>query len=199
MRNNRRQIRTIHLHDTQGLTLVEMMMAMLIFGIVMAVVTNVFFTTNGLFGRTSQRAEQQMSGRAGLTVMTEEIRRAGADPEGTGLVGLVRANADTIRVRAEINDIPGIQTTEPSEDVTYFYDGFTGSIMRDSGSGPQMLVTDVTSFQIQYFDANNQLLGPLPLSTALAGTARSVGLTITTKTNQGGQMTVTTRIGLRNA
>lgn len=188
----------VRLRGHQGLTLVEMMMAMLIFGIVMGVVTNVFFTTNGLYSRTSQRAAQQMGSRAALTVMTEELRRAGADPEATGLVGLVRANTDTIRVRAEINDVAGIQTAEPSEDVTYFFDGFTNAIMRDSGAGPQPMVNNVTNFQIQYFDANNQVLGPLPLSAALAGAVRSLGLTITTTTNQGGEMTVTTRIGLRN-
>jgi len=198
MNKRRTTSHPLHLRGNQGLTLVEMMMAMLIFGIVMAVVTNVFFTTNGLYGRTSQRAEQQMSARAALTLMTQELRRAGADPEATGLVGLVRANTDTIRVRAEINDIPGIQTNEPSEDVMYYYDGFTGVIMRDSGAGPQPVVTNVTNFQIQYFDANNQVLGPLPLSAALADAVRSIGLTITTQTNQGGDMTVTTRIGLRN-
>jgi prepilin-type N-terminal cleavage/methylation domain-containing protein len=182
----------------EGLTLVEIMMTLLIFGVVMGVVTNVFFGTQGMYSQTSQRADQQMSTRAGLTVMTEEIRRAGADPNATGIVALMSAEDDTVRVRAELNDVDGIQTAEPSEDVTYFYDGVTGAVMRDSGTGPQPMIQNVTAFQIQYFDVNNNLLGPLPLNNAQSGLVRSVGISVTTDTPQGGQMTVNTRVGLRN-
>jgi len=184
--------------DSKGLTLVEVMMTLLIFGVVLGVVTNVFFTTQGLYGRTSQRADQQMSARAGMTVMVEEIRRAGADPELTGLVGLVRAAQDTIHVRSELNDVDGIQLDEPSEDVVYYYDTGAGAIMRDPGTGPQVMVPNVTDLQIAYFDGSNQLLGPLPLSPGLAQRVRSVAITITTDTRAGGDMTVTTRVGMRN-
>ena len=182
----------------EGLTLVEIMMTLLIFGVVMGVVTQVFFGTQGMYSRTSQRADQQMSTRAGLTVMTEEIRRAGADPNATGLTGLMSAEGDTVRVQAELNDIDGIQTAEPSEDVTYYFDDVTGAVMRDSGAGPQAMIQNVTAFQIEYFDANNNLLGPLPLNNAQANLVRSVGLTITTETPRGGPMIVRTRVGLRN-
>lgn len=195
-RSNRHNIR---ITGNDGFTLVEMMMTLLIFGVVLGVVSNVFFTTQGMYGRTSTRAAQQMSARAGLTVMVEEIRRAGADPERTGITALATAAADTIRVRAELNDTPGIQTAEPSEDVTYFWDPTTQIVFRDNGTGPQAMITNVTNFQIEYFDIDNQLLLPLPLTTQLSAQVRSIGLAITTTTNQGGDMAVTTRIGLRNA
>jgi len=182
----------------EGLTLVEIMMTLLIFGVVMGVVTNVFFGTQGMYSRTSQRADQQMNTRAGLTVMTEEIRRAGADPNATGITGLMAAEGDTVRVQAELNDVDGIQTAEPSEDVTYYYDDVAGAVMRDNGTGPQPMIQNVTAFQIQYFDGNNNVLGPLPLNNAQSALVRSVGITITTNTPQGGQMTVNTRVGLRN-
>lgn len=182
----------------EGFTLVEMMMTLLIFGVVLGIVTQVFFGTQGMYARTSQRADQQMGTRAGLTVMTEEIRRAGADPDATGIVGLMAADDDTVRVQAELNDTPGIQTAEPSEDVTYFLDSATGTIMRDNGTGPQPMIQNVTLFQLQYFDANNNQIGPPPLSNAQADQVRSIGITITTDTPQGGEMTTTTRVGLRN-
>ncbi len=187
----------IRLRGRQGLTLVEMMMAMIVFGIVMGVITNVFFTTNTLYGRTSERAASQMTMRAALMLMTEELRRAGADPDGSGLPPLVSAAVDTIHVQAEINDQPGIQTTEPSEDVTYYWDAAAGQLMRDPGTGPQAVLFNVTNFQLQYFDANNQVL-PAPLPAGLVGAVRSIGVTITTRTNRGGERTMTTRIGLRN-
>jgi hypothetical protein len=175
-----------------------MLMTLLIFGVVLAVIGNVFFSSQRLYGTTQQRAEQQMSARAGLTVMVEEIRRAGADPEAVGLVGLVRCTQDTVRVRAELNDVAGIQTTEPSEDVTYYYDPGLQIVYRDNGTGPQPMITNVTNFQLEYYDENNQLLAPLPLTTDLADAVRSIGLTITTETNQGGEVAVATRVGLRN-
>ncbi len=187
----------IRLSGHQGLTLVEMMMAMLIFGIVMGVITNVFFSTNTLYGRTSERANSQMTMRAALMLMTEELRRAGADPDNVGIPALLSAQPDTIRVQMEINDTPGIQTTEPSEDVTYYWDSINEQLMRDPGTGPQPMLLNVTNFQIQYFDANNQVL-PSPLPANLVGAVRSIGITITTRTNRGGTRTATTRIGLRN-
>lgn len=182
----------------EGFTLVEMMMTLLIFGVVLGVVSNVFFTTQGMYSRTSTRAAQQMSSRAGMTVIVEELRHAGADPENTGLTGLMSAAVDTVRVRAELNDTPGIQTVEPSEDVTYYYDTTEMAVMRDSGAGPQIMIENVTNFQLTYFDANNQILAPLPLTPQLARQVRSVGLTLTTDTYEGGEMISGTRIGLRN-
>jgi len=193
---NLHRIRSLSRDD--GFTLVEMMMTLLIFGVVLGVISNVFFTTQGMYSRTSTRAAQQMSSRAGMTVMVEEIRHAGADPENTGLSGLMSATIDTVRIRAELNDTPGIQTAEPSEDVTYFWDDTAMIIMRDNGTGPQPMIENVTDFQLTYFDVNNQLLGPLPLTPQLSRQVRSVGITVTTDTNQGGEMVTGTRIGLRN-
>ncbi len=194
--SNRNHIRSYH--GNEGFTLVEMMMTLLIFGVVMGVIGNVFFTTQGLYGRTSQRAAQQQGVRAGLTVMVEELRRAGADPLLTGLVGLVTCDSGTVHIRAELNDIAGIQTVEPSEDVTYFWDPALETVFRDNGTGPLPLITNVSDFELQYFDVANVLLAPLPLTPALAGAVKSIAIAITTETNQGGEVSSQTRVGLRN-
>jgi prepilin-type N-terminal cleavage/methylation domain-containing protein len=44
------------LANNEGLTLVEVMMTLLIFATVLAVINNVFFTTQSLYSSTSQRA-----------------------------------------------------------------------------------------------------------------------------------------------
>jgi len=181
-----------------GFTLVEILMTLLIFGVVLGVIGNVFFTTQGLYGRTSQRADQQMSVRSGLTVMMEEIRRAGADPLLTGMAGLVTADSHTVHVRAELNDVAGIQTAEPSEDVTYTYDPNTETLFRDSGTGPLALINNVTDFRFRYFDNTNNELGPLPLNAGQSAAVQSIAIAITTTTNQGGEVSTSTRVGLRN-
>ena len=185
-------------HGNEGFTLVELMMTLLIFGVVMGVIGNVFFTTQGLYGRTSQRASQQQGVRAGLTVMVEELRRAGADPMLTGLVGLVTCDSGTVHIRAELNDIAGIQTVEPSEDVTYSWDPALETVFRDNGTGPLPLIVNVSEFELQYFDVANQPLVPLPLTPALAGAVKSIAIIITTETNMGGEVSSQTRVGLRN-
>jgi prepilin-type N-terminal cleavage/methylation domain-containing protein len=181
-----------------GLTLVEVMMTLLIFATVLAVVNNVFFTTQGLYSRTQQRAGQQMSTRAGLSVMMTEIRALGCDPTDSGIAGIRSAGADSCRFQSDFNGDGAIQLIEPSEDVVYYYDSDLETVFRDPGTGPQVFITDVTQFAFQYFDDNNQQLGPLPLTNQLIPEVRSIGIVITTETPRGGEINSTARMGLRN-
>jgi prepilin-type N-terminal cleavage/methylation domain-containing protein len=184
--------------NSDGLTLVEVMMTLLIFATVLAVVNNVFFTTQGLYTQTQQRAGMQMSTRAGLSVIVTELRTMGCDPTEAGIAGLRRATADTCRFQSDINGDGAIQTAEPSEDIVYFYDQAQETVFRDPGTGPQPFITNVTQFIFSYFDANNQQLGPLPLNSQLIPQVRSIGILITAETPRGGEMDTSTRIGLRN-
>lgn len=184
--------------NNRGLTLVEVMMTLLIFAVVLAVVNNVFFTTQGLYSRTQQRAEMQMSTRAGLTVMVTELRALGCDPTEAGIAGLRNATADSCRFQSDINGDGAIQTAEPSEDIVYFFDPNQETVFRDPGTGAQVFIENVTQFTFQYFDANNQPLGPLPLSSQLIPQVRSIGIAITAEASRGGEINTTTRVGLRN-
>jgi prepilin-type N-terminal cleavage/methylation domain-containing protein len=184
--------------NNKGLTLVEVMMTLLIFAVVLAVVNNVFFTTQGLYSRTQQRAAMQMGTRAGLAVMMTELRSMGCDPTEAGIAGLRRATADSCRFQSDINGDGAIQTTEPSEDIVYFYDAGLETVFRDPGTGQQVFITNVTQFTFQYFDANNQVLGPLPLNNQLISQVRSVGILVTAEAPKGGEINTSTRIGLRN-
>jgi len=186
------------LRGNAGLTLVEVMMTLLIFATVLAVVNNVFITSQGLYGRTSARADQQMSARAGLGIIIQELRSAGCDPTGAGIGGLVSATTDTVRVRADLDASGDITTNEPSEDVMYFYDGVAENLVRDPGAGGQVIVNNVTNFTIQYLDENAQPLGPLPLDSTLRAQVRTIEIIITTDTMHGGQVDASTRILLRN-
>lgn len=189
--------------DSAGFTLVEMMMSLLIFGIVMAVIGNVFFTSQRLYDTTTDRAGQQMSARASLTLMVEEIRHAGANPfryinGAPPVIAVTAADAALVTVNAELNDVQGLQTAEPSEIVTYRYDPDIDTVFRNPGTGDQELLTGVTAFTLRYFDSNNVELGPVPLPAALRSRVASVQIDITTETNRGGPMNFTTLVGIRN-
>lgn len=186
------------LKSNKGLTLVEVMMTLLIFAVVLAVVNNVFFTTQGLYSRTQQRANLQMNTRAGLGVMITELRAMGCDPTEAGIAGLRTARSDSCRFQSDLDGDGAISTVEPSEDVVYFYDPNQETVFRDPGTGAQAFINNVTQFSFQYFDANNQVLGPLPLNPQLISQVRSVGINVTAETPRGGSIDTSTRIGLRN-
>ena len=122
----------------------------------------------------------------------------GCDPTEAGIAGIRRATADSCRFQSDLNGDGAIQTDEPSEDIVYFFDPGQETVFRDPGTGPQIFITNVTQFAFQYFDDNNQVLGPLPLNNNLIPEVRSIGITITAETPRGGQIGTTTRIGLRN-
>ena len=188
------------LHPSAGMTLVELMVATTILALLCVVLTGVFFTTSRLHSRTTQRAEVQMGTRSGLALMLNELRQAGADPGDTpiGLTAVVTASADLIRVRADLNGDGVIQTAEPSEDVTYSYDSTANTVSRNPGSGAAVLIPDVTSMGLVYFDDANQPLGPLPLSAANAARVRAIGLSMTAERRNSRPITLSTRIALRN-
>lgn len=195
-RSLRNNILLVNRND--GLTLVEMMMTLLIFAVVLAVVNNVFFTTQGLYTQTQQRAGMQMSTRASLGVMVIELRSVGCDPTEAGIAGIRRATQDSCRFQADVSGDGVIQTVEPSEDVVYYYDSDQETVFRNPGTGPQTFMTDVTQFAFQYFDQNNNQLGPLPLPNNLLSQVRSIGIVVTAETPRGGEMSTSTRVGLRN-
>ncbi|MCI0452283.1 MAG: prepilin-type N-terminal cleavage/methylation domain-containing protein [Candidatus Latescibacteria bacterium] len=183
--------------DNRGITLVELVVTVIVLGIVLLVVNQVFFSTTRIYGSTSTRANQQMNARAGVSVMITELRPAGSDPAEQGIQGVLAAQSDTVHVQADLSGDGAIQTAEPSEDIMYFYDAGTQAVMRDPGTGPEVMIPNVTACAFTYFDVNNQ-----PLVAPLAGNqlelVRSIGIDITTQTDQGGQMTVSTRVALRN-
>lgn len=183
----------------KGFTLVEMAVTIIVMGIVLLAVNQIFFSTTRLYGNTSVRAGQQMSARAGLSVMANELRTAGADPSfpPAGIQGVLGAAADTVHVQADLTGDGAIQIAEPSEDVTYFYDANQQAVMRDPGTGPEIMIPNVTACVFTFFDGNNQPLGA-PLDAANRNRVRSIGISITTETPRGGQMSATTRVSLRN-
>ena len=111
---------------------------------------------------------------------------------------IIRAAADTLRLTADIDGDGVIETVEPSEDVTYFYDPAQQAIFRDPGSGPQIIVPNVSNLTIVYLDAANQPLGPLPLPPALTNRVHSIQLQMATDTDDAGEVVLTTTITLRN-
>ncbi len=191
-------IKTPTFRRDSGVTLLELMMAILIFGIVLVVLNNVFFSTNRLYGSTSERAGQQMGTRAGLSLMITELRTAGCDSAEVGIPPFISADGDSVQIQSDYNGSGAIEAgNEPSESVLYYYDANQQAVLRDPGTGPQVIMSNVSSFTLTYFDANNQPLAA-PVSANDFQRIRSIGIAITTQTIRGGDVTANSRVALRN-
>jgi prepilin-type N-terminal cleavage/methylation domain-containing protein len=184
--------------DKRGLTLIELIVTVVILGTVLGVVSTVFYTTNYNYRETSRRVGLQRDARLGMGIMVKELRHAGCDPAGVGVPAIVFASSDSLRIQADLDGDGAIETAEPSEDVTYFYNHVSQTLFRDPGTGPQVLVPNVNSVVLNYLDANNQLLSPLPLTPQMAARVRSVAISVTTRSREGEQITLTTTATLRN-
>jgi len=182
------------------MTLVELMVSIALLASVVAIISGVFLSTGRFQAKTVDRADVQTSANQGLSLMTTELRHAGADPADIpiGLIGIVSADQNSIRIRADLNADGVIQTAEPSEDVTYTYDSMEQGVFRDTGSGPALVVSNVTTLDLTYFDASNTQLTTLPLSSTDAARVRSVGVSMTALNGQGEENVLTTRITRRN-
>jgi type II secretory pathway component PulJ len=180
------------------MTLLELLVTIAIFAIVILVVTTIMFSSTRLGARTSDRADAQGSVRQTLSLMTTEIRQAGADPSipPVGIQAIVAGDSVSLRIRADLNGNGVIQTAEPSEDVTYAYSG--GVLTRDPGTGPARVAANLTAMEFSYYDPNNVRLAMLPLSIADAASVRSVGIRLTVEEGDSQPITLESRITLRN-
>jgi Tfp pilus assembly protein PilW len=182
------------------MTMVELLVGLGIFAVVTLTLTLVLFSTTRLGSRTSQRAGVQGTVRQAMSLMTTELRQAGADPSipPAGILGIVAADSQTVRIRADHSGDGILQTTEPSEDVTYSYTQGTGALTRDPGTGAVTVASNITSLLFRYFDAANTPLTTLPLSAADAALVKTIRVTLTAEDGESRPITLDTRITLRN-
>ena len=77
-----------------GFTLLEILVALVLTGLVSAAIYNVYISQNKSYAVQDRVAEMQQNMRAAMYMMKREIRMAGYDPSGLGNVGFVTALAD---------------------------------------------------------------------------------------------------------
>jgi type IV pilus assembly protein PilW len=111
-----------------GFTLVELMIAVAISGIVVAAIYSAYLTQQRTYLAQEQVAEMQQSIRAALDIMVREIRSAGYDPLKSAGAGISTASAGQLSFTRD-NNGDG-DTTDPSEMIDY---GFSADANFDTG------------------------------------------------------------------
>lgn len=162
--------------QSQGFTLVELMIAMAIGSIMMVAVVSAYQIQVG--GKNTQEALTDMnsSTRAALEIMVHELRTAGCDPDGSAGAGIVNAGANTLSFTMDIGNTAGDSfepdglLNGPNEQVRYAINA-NGDLGRDTGGGLQPLARNVDALDFVYFDQDGNV-------TATLADIRSVQITI---------------------
>jgi len=146
--------------DKNGFTLIELLVGLAMSMIVMGAMYVAHMAQ--VQGKITQEVtlELQQAGRAGLELMTRDIRMAGCDPSWESGAGFVTANADEIEFTMDIadggagNESDG-DLLDTGEHITYKINT-SGNLGRDThgGNGLQPLVRNADVLDFVYLDAD---------------------------------------------
>ncbi len=164
----------------KGFSLVELMIAMSITLILMGLASTLFAGALGTRNRESRRADALVSARAALSALSREISNSGY---GLTMNGIVTGDSGEQKIHFRANLYNEDYTTDSvGEDVTYFFDEVTKSIVRyDPNTTPttSVIVNRISNVTFKYYDYNSDgIISPDGSTTPTSGTGR-VMITVT--------------------
>jgi type IV pilus assembly protein PilW len=149
----------------RGFTLVELLIAMLVGGIVMAAVMTSFQSQHNTYLAQDQVVEMQQNARVAMDLLVRDIRSAGFDPNNLG-AGITVAGAQTLSFTRE-DDLPaaGLETISYS-----LYDAFAAAVppsndglvddlarqvttAAGTSAGRQVAAENISRLEFRYLDA----------------------------------------------
>jgi prepilin-type N-terminal cleavage/methylation domain-containing protein len=140
----------------QGFTLAELMLAMGIMLIVLTAIISLFTSLNRMYTTQGVAAGVQQVTRAGVDIMTRNIRMAGFDPLDIKTIGIVEAADNNIRFKYD-TDEDGTIATDGDEDIAYLLNSNNQLIQQKNGNSAtnQSLVDHVSDLTFRYLDADD--------------------------------------------
>jgi type II secretory pathway component PulJ len=143
-----------------GFTLAEVVMALGIMLLVLTAIINLFTSLNRTYTTQNVAAGVQQVARAGIDIMTRNIRMAGLNPLNLNSIGIVQAEPDRIRFQYDTNGSGTIATNatgDDNEDMAYLLNGNNQLIRQFNGKAGsnQSLVDHVSDLTFRYLDAQD--------------------------------------------
>lgn len=175
---------------TDGFSVIELIITMVIVLVVLGLATSLFSKSIYVKQRESSHTDALTAAQAALNVMSREISNAGyglkntagTDPS-NGIV-LADSNAQKLHFLSNIQNNNSV-TTDRDENVTYFYDTASQSIMRydanaNGANSPEtsIIINRISSVNFLYFDYIGSSSTPTQSTTPTENTGR-VRVTIT--------------------
>jgi len=134
-----------------GFSLIELLISMVLTMIILGVAILTY--SSGMKSREEEnsRTDALTSAQAALNVMSREISNSGFGLTSNGIV-VADSNIDRVRFRANIS-ADDLLTNDEAEDITYFYDADTQSILRyDPQVGTSAVVNRISRVEFRYLD-----------------------------------------------
>lgn len=181
-----------------GMTLVELMVTLVIFGVIIAVVFGFLTEARQSYTSTRQKAQYQQGLRAVMSMVTREVRSAGCDPRGAGFERFPIASATQLQCRMDLNADTDVADTGPDEDITYAFDATTGELSRTVAGGTAVVLRGLTNLTFNYYDEDGVQMVALPLSATNRARINAVDLVMVGATAKDEPVSYTTRIAVRN-
>lgn len=174
-----------------GFSLLELLIAMTITLVLLGLVSTLFAGVMGTRKRESRRTDALVSAQAALNVMSREVANSGYGLNNNGIV-TIDSNDQKLRFRSNV-DNTDLATTSPGEDITYFYDTNTESIVRYDAHGISattpsisVIVSRVSRVTYEYFDYVGSSSTPVSKTIPTSDTARvRITVTVTLEKVQG--------------
>ena len=168
-----------------GFTLVELLVAMAISLIVMGSIYSVYRSQQKSYIAQEQVAMMQQNLRAGMTMMTRDIRMAGYDPTTVSVaVGITVANSDELEVERMNDALTATETIKYSlEDKGPDGDN---DLVRDDGGGSQLVAENIDALNFVYLDQTGTVLdddGSGNVTTSIPN-IRSIQVTMVARTGR---------------
>ncbi len=165
--------------NSSGFSLIEMLVAMTITLVLLGLVSTLFARAMGTRERESRKSDALTSARAALSSISREVGNSGYGLTDNGIV-TSNSGAQRIRVRANLSN-NDYSTDGPGEDVSYFFDATTQSIVRyapNANPTTAVVVNRISNVTFTYFDYVGSNSTPTMSSTPSADTGR-VRITVT--------------------
>ena len=188
----------LHRPDRQGVTLIEMMVAVSAFAIVMAAVMGFVIEQGRSYDETRTRAQYQQGMRAVISMVSREIRSTGADPTDAGIVGLGLADGLSFQCVMDLNGDGDGTDQDPDETITYTHNPGTGELTRNDGMAALVILRGLTTLQFRYYDENGAELASTPLNAVDREAVRYIQLDIQGEAADYETVEYSSRIALRN-
>ena len=185
-------MKRIQKNGSAGFSLIELLVAMTIMLSLLAIVSTLMSRSMSVRARESRRTDALTTAEAALNVLSREIANSGygiytdADTR-TANNGLITADCNDHRIhfRANLTNTGSqpdvvLQTSDPGEDVTYFFDAGTSSIVRyDPHDTPttSVVVNQISNVTFRYIDYT--ISSSTPAAPALVPTANTGRVVIT--------------------
>lgn len=149
------------IRNARGVTLVEMLVAMVVMGIIGVLAVNIFRVQHHAQARQNTGVERTMNARAAVDMMAREMRNAGYDPYGTGKAGFEKMNSSDVKWSADLN---GDGDTDDfgngmDETVRYFHDAEEQTIVREVDDVQSVVADNVSNLAFVYLDGDMKATG----------------------------------------